>query len=958
MPKVFISYSHDSKEHCQRVLELAGRLNENDVDCEIDQYINGSPPEGWPLWMERMLEESTYVIVICTETYLNRVKRKEKPGTGRGVKWESLLAYQDIYDNDSLNSKFVPVIFKATDAAFIPKPLKTFTHYDLSCSGNYEMMCRYLTRQPLVVKPNPKSKLHLPPSNVQTTSTPIYSDRLPDVIGEFFGREAELKLLNDAWAGDGTRIIQFIAPGGTGKTKLLRHWLDNTKDIDALIAWSFYSQGSSEDKQVSASPFFSHAFEKLGSTRTQFASEEDRGEHLADLLRQQRCVLVLDGLEPLQHAGKGMRNELKDRAMRRLLMSLTGYNKGLCIITTRVAVHELNNRTHVKVHDLQNLAVADGVKLLQSVGVQGNDKELEKAVREYGSHALALHLLGNALHTYLDDDVRKRDTLTELIGDYDDLERHAFKVMQAYSIWLDGTPELKLLLLLGLFDHPIETEVLQVLWQAQIPDLTAHINEKAWKVAIRDLREKHRLLSMQENRPDLLDCHPLIREYFGKQLREKQPDAWRQAHARLYEYYKALPKKLFGKELPDTLEEMQPLFHAVAHGCEAGLYQQVIEEIYSPRIKRGNEHYSTKKLGAYSDELAVLSNFFTKPWNKLASGLSEKLQFGVLGWTSYRLNALGRAHEALEPTQIALDLAVKNEEWDAAAGSAHNLSDMHLTLGDLESSIVDSQLSIFYSNRGIYLFSRMFAHGGYGNVLHQVGDNSLAVESFEQAEKYLKSDQPHRSFLYSRDGFNYCDFLLAQNRVQEVIRRGKYALKISLNAQNNNKPFTGIQGMGLLDVALDRLTLGRAYLQQGNLSEANSLLNQSVDDLRKEGSQDDIPRGLLARAVFYRDTRNPNYDFIRAHQDLQEVYDIAEPSGMRLHLTDYHLEMTRLLLAEREDPAGTSSDSGVLTIQEHVTKAEKLIEETGYKRRLPELQELQHKISAIVAHDAGSNTQH
>ncbi|MDP3220921.1 MAG: TIR domain-containing protein [Deltaproteobacteria bacterium] len=419
MPKVFISYSHDSNEHRQQVLALADRLNENDIDCEIDQYINGSPSEGWPLWMERMLEEATYVLIICTETYLNRVKRAEKPGTGKGVKWESLLAYQDIYDNDSLNSKFVPVIFKATDAAFVPRPLKAFTHYDLSCDGSYNILCRYLTKQPLAVKPAPKSKLHLLPSNAQTATIPIHSDRLPTVKGGFFGRAEELKLLNDAWAGNDTRIIQFIAPGGTGKTKLLRHWIDHTKDIDALIAWSFYSQGSSEDKQVSASPFFSYAFEKLGSTRSlsSFTNEEDKGEHLADLLRQQRCVLVLDGLEPLQHAGKGMRNELKDRAVRRLLRSLAGQNNGLCIITTRIAVHELSDRAHVIAHDLQNLAPADGVQLLKSLKAQGSDAELEKAVREYGCHALALHLLGNALHAYLDDDVCKRDTLTELIGD-------------------------------------------------------------------------------------------------------------------------------------------------------------------------------------------------------------------------------------------------------------------------------------------------------------------------------------------------------------------------------------------------------------------------------------------------------------------------------------------------------------------------------------------------------------
>ncbi len=185
----------------------------------------------------------------------------------------------------------------------------------------------------------PKAELPTVQVVPETPNPKICLDRLPTVKGKFFGREAELKLLNEAWKGDGTRIIQFIAPGGTGKTKLLRHWLDHTNDIDALIAWSFYSQGSSEDKQISASPFFNHAFEKLGSTRSlsSFTTEEAKGGYLTELLRQQRCVLVLDGLEPLQHAGKGMRGELKDRAIRQLLRSLAGQNIGLCVITTRIA---------------------------------------------------------------------------------------------------------------------------------------------------------------------------------------------------------------------------------------------------------------------------------------------------------------------------------------------------------------------------------------------------------------------------------------------------------------------------------------------------------------------------------------------------------------------------------------------------------------------------------------------
>jgi hypothetical protein len=46
-PRVFISYSHDSPEHLDHVLELADRLRTDGIDCHIDQYEE-SPPEGWP----------------------------------------------------------------------------------------------------------------------------------------------------------------------------------------------------------------------------------------------------------------------------------------------------------------------------------------------------------------------------------------------------------------------------------------------------------------------------------------------------------------------------------------------------------------------------------------------------------------------------------------------------------------------------------------------------------------------------------------------------------------------------------------------------------------------------------------------------------------------------------------------------------------------------------------------
>ncbi|WP_292914653.1 hypothetical protein, partial [Nitrosomonas sp.] len=795
-------------------------------------------------------------------------------------------------------------------------------------------------------------RLQLNQVAISKPASKIFSDRLPTVKGEFFGREAELKLLNDAWTGNGTRIIQFIAPGGTGKTKLLRHWLDRTDNIGALIAWSFFSQGSSEDKQISATPFFSHVFDKLGSTRSlsSFATEEEKGEHLADLLRQQRCVLVLDGLEPLQHAGKGMRGELKDRAIRQLLRSLAWQNNGLCIITTRIAVHELSDRAHVVARDLKNLTLNDGVRLLQSLGVQGNRKELEKAATEYGFHALALSLLGNVLRLRYKGDVLKRDTLKDLVkADGNRESRHAFKVMQAYEEWFAGEPELSLLHLLGLFDHPIGQEVLQVLWDEQIPNLTAGISEDDWLEAITTLREEHHLLS-QHNKSDgaldgQLDCHPLIHEYFGKQLREKQPEAWRQAHTRLYEYYKALPQKLYGKELPDTLEEMQPLFHAVAHGCAAGLFQQALE-VYLTRVRRNSEAYIVKKLGAFSDDLAIETHFFVSPWQIPIPGLMNEDQAILLNWVSFNLRGLGRLNEALEPMRVSIEMCVQQKNWVEAAKGVNNLSELQLLSGDIAEALNSIQLSIDYIDRSENLFFQMAIPTTYADVLHRAGETAKALALFNEAEQLQQKLQPDYPYLYSVLGFHYCDLLLSQGRITEVLERVKQTMEWV------------IREYWLLDIALDQLTLGRAYLQLGDFQQAIYWLDQAVAGLRAAGQFDDLPLGLLVRATLYRDARNPNHDFTRARQNLQEVYDIAEPSGMRLHLTDYHLEMARLLLAEREeDPASTSPVSGALTIQEHVAEAAKLIEETGYKRRLPELQELQHKISAIAANDAGSNIQ-
>jgi hypothetical protein len=151
-PVVFISYSYDSKEHADRVLTLSDRLRDEGIDCVLDQYED-SPPEGWPRWMDRQFCAADFVLMVCTPTYFRRAMGKEEPGTGHGVMWESALIYQYIYNQDDLNTQFIPLLLEGANVADIPTPLQGVTYYRPSTASGYEELYRRLTRQPSTLKP-------------------------------------------------------------------------------------------------------------------------------------------------------------------------------------------------------------------------------------------------------------------------------------------------------------------------------------------------------------------------------------------------------------------------------------------------------------------------------------------------------------------------------------------------------------------------------------------------------------------------------------------------------------------------------------------------------------------------------------------------------------------------------------------------------------------------------------
>jgi hypothetical protein len=155
---VFISYSHDSDEHRERVLALSERLRADGIETLLDQYVNGSPDQGWPRWMLDQLDAADSVLVVCTETYYLRFRGHEVSGKGKGVDWEGALITQELYDSRSRTLKFVPVFLSAAVEDWIPEPLRAGGHYALISDDAYQYLYNFLLGQ-AGVEPRPVGEL-------------------------------------------------------------------------------------------------------------------------------------------------------------------------------------------------------------------------------------------------------------------------------------------------------------------------------------------------------------------------------------------------------------------------------------------------------------------------------------------------------------------------------------------------------------------------------------------------------------------------------------------------------------------------------------------------------------------------------------------------------------------------------------------------------------------------------
>jgi len=149
-PTVFVSYSHDSREHMTWVLKMAEALVGQGIRVTLDQW-DTDLGDDLVRFMANSVRESDRVLVVCTDQYV----RKANEGEG-GVGYESMIVTGELV-KDLGSKKFVPVLRQNSEGDPTPVFLSTRKYVDLtddsSFSERIDVLARSIHESPFTQTP-------------------------------------------------------------------------------------------------------------------------------------------------------------------------------------------------------------------------------------------------------------------------------------------------------------------------------------------------------------------------------------------------------------------------------------------------------------------------------------------------------------------------------------------------------------------------------------------------------------------------------------------------------------------------------------------------------------------------------------------------------------------------------------------------------------------------------------
>ena len=360
------------------------------------------------------------------------------------------------------------------------------------------------------------------------------------------------------------------------------------------------------------------------------------------------------------------------------------------------------------------------------------------------------------------------------------------------------------------------------------------------------------------------DCHPLVQQYF--RARARPLSGWRTLHARVSAYLAATCP-----EWPAGLESLRWLYQSVTHACAAGMPLTAWRRVYVPRIRRGDYYYSTQTLGAFGEDLACISRFFTQRWSRVNGRFRADTQGEILNDTGYRLLAVGRVVDAAPCLAAAMKIRLSIGNTRDAAINASSLSLAHLMLAEFSQAITAAREGVRLADISGDLFQRVTKRATLARCLSLAGAdgadatfvkaNALHKMLYDEETAHGKPQFPE---LHSTAGFWLSEHQLAPTYAA-LWRRRLFSKCPSpehvrgptevLARAGQTLTWSEEQRRAALYRALDHQTIARASLALALIRDDRHLVDAARESferaeklMNRAGQQDHIAGLLLAEA--------------------------------------------------------------------------------------------------------------
>ena len=443
-------------------------------------------------------------------------------------------------------------------------------------------------------------------------------------------------------------------------------------------------------------------------------------------------------------------------------------------------------------------------------------------------------------------------------------------------------------------------------------------------------------------------------------MEARNRNAWRSAHQRIYEFLRTNTN-----ESPEpTLASLQPLYQAISHGCKAGRYEGAFRNIYVSRIAKSTLEdltlsYSTQMLAGASTDLATLSQFFEKPFERTKSNFSAELTRGLIATVSTLLGTIGRITDAARAQSSLLREITKlkrsTEMYSYAAMVSGNHAHSVALLGNLTEAFAIARRGVTFANQASKYFEPfMVTYGNLAEIQFFTGKIEEARKTIDQieAKSRIKGDAVKGKVAYlsvkaaiSIYEKNWEEANVISQRIVSVANEVLYLRGIA--AQTNARATLGAilerANTGLDQKKPDGLTPEAILFVENQFNDAISILRNAEHALF-------LAQGYICRANF----RTTQGNWTLATIDLNEAEEIATVGPMRLLLADIAIQRARIALGQlfnfaplslafKPEPgrAGLGDPTPITNeALKQISLASEIIEQTGYGLRAAEISEI------------------